>query len=235
MSRVKFEYNLDKDKENVLRVINNPPVFDPDNLKRPLGKLPEELVNETKKETDVLKRGIIVEKFLKDNFNNKKDLIDQRIKQFQEMWDKIDGEYFKRLEDILNKKMPSDVVYIGYLTSAGSCPFDPRSRTFMVRMDDEKVDVVAGHEIMHIEFIRNFGFYCRDVLKLTPKDFGRFQEASTFLLNDEMKDLFSRPDYGYKEHQDLRAKLSEEWGKHKDFNKLLDYYKIYIEGVKSGT
>jgi len=72
------------------------------------------------------------------------------------------------------------------------------------------------------------------VLKLTPKDFGRFQEASTFLLNDEMGDLFSRPDYGYKEHQDLRVKLSEEWGRHKDFNKLLDYYKIYIEGVKSG-
>ena len=42
MSRVKFEYSLDK--ENVLRVINNHPVFDPDNLKRPLGKLPEELV-----------------------------------------------------------------------------------------------------------------------------------------------------------------------------------------------
>ena len=210
MSHVKFEYSLDRDKENVLRVINNPPVFDPDNLKRPLGKLPEELVSEIRKETDPLKQGIIVEKFLKDNFDNKKDLIDQKIKQF-------------------------DVVYIGYLTSAGSCPFDTRSRTFMVRIDDENVDVVAGHEIMHIEFIRNFGFYCRDVLKLAPKDFGRFQEASTFLLNDEMKDLFSRPDYGYKEHQDLRVKLSEEWGRHKDFNKLLDYYKIYIEGVKSGT
>lgn len=229
MSHIKFEYNLDKDKENILRVINNPPVFDPDNLKRPLGKLPEEFVNKARKEIDPMRQGTIVEKFLKDNFDGKKDLINQRIKQFQEAWDKIDGEYFNRLEGIFNRKIPSDVAYTGYLTSAGSCPFDPRLRTFMVRMGDEKVDVVAGHEIMHIEFIRNFGFYCRDTLKLAPKDFGNFQEASTFLLNDEMGDLFSRPDYGYKEHQELRGKLSEQWKKNKDFNNLLNYYKELIK------
>lgn len=85
------------------------------------------------------------------------------------------------------------------------------------------------YEIMHIEFIRNFGFYCRDTLKLAPKDFGNFQEASTFLLNDEMGDLFSRPDYGYKEHQELRGKLSEQWKKNKDFNNLLNYYKELIK------
>ncbi|OGN41231.1 MAG: hypothetical protein A2606_02030 [Candidatus Yanofskybacteria bacterium RIFOXYD1_FULL_42_10] len=127
--------------------------------------------------------------------------------------------------NILNIKLSPGIVYTVYLTSAGSCPFNASQRYFMVRMDDEKVDVVVAHEMLHIEFIRNFGFYCRDVLKLTVEDFGAFQEASTFLLNDEMNDILSRPDYGYKEHQELRSKLSAEWKKNKNFNNLVNYYK----------
>ena len=225
MPQIKFEYNLNKDKWNVLRVINNPPIFEPDNTERPLGKLPKELIEKVKAETDPAKQDHIVEKFLESDFNNKKELIAQKITKFQAGWETINDEYFKRLENILSIKLSPGIVYTVYLTSAGSCPFNAGQRYFMVRMDDEKVDVVVAHEMLHIEFIRNFGFYCRDVLKLTVEDFGAFQEASTFLLNDEMNDILSRPDYGYKEHQELRSKLSAEWKKNKNFNNLLNYYK----------
>jgi hypothetical protein len=229
MPQVKFEYNLEKDVWNVLRVINTPPTFDPDNLKRPLGKLPEELTQGVKKENDPLKQGRIVNNFLEAALANKHDLIKQRIDQFSKEWVKINNEYFERLKRILNIKIPPETLCVGYLTSAGSCPFNAKERYFMVRIDDEKIDTVAAHEMLHIEFIRNFGLYCRDVLKLSPEDFGAFQEASTFLLNAGMADILSRPDYGYKEHQELRSKLSAEWTKNKDINSLLNYYKGLIK------
>ena len=225
MPKVKFEYNLVKDVWNVLRVINVPPTFEPENLKRPLGKLPEGIINEVKKEIDPTKQENLVKNFLESEINNKRTLIDQQIIKFTEKWAKINEEYFKRLERIFNITISPETIYRAYLTSAGSCPFNPKERYFMVRLDDDGVDAVAAHEILHIEFIRKYGLYCRDVLQLSPKDFGAFQEASTFLLNDEMGDLMSHPDYGYKEHQELRTKLSIEWAKSKNIKDLLNYYK----------
>jgi len=233
MPRVKFEYNLAKDIRNVLRVINVPPTFDPGNLKRPLGKLPEGIIREVKEEVDPIKQGDLVKNFLESELKNKKELINQKTFKFADEWEKINGEYFKRLECILNIIIPPETVYIAYLTSAGSCPFNANQRYFMVRIEDENIDVVAAHEILHIEFIRKYGLYCRDVLRLSPRDFGAFQEASTFLLNDEMGDLMPRPDYGYKEHRELREKLSIEWAKSKDFKNLLSYYKDLLNHAES--
>jgi len=228
MPYVKFAYNLDEDKKNILRVINNPSTFGL-TLKRQYGKLSMELVEKLKSEKDQVAQNRIVADFLEENLANRKEYINQKIEKFQKDWDKINDEYFKRLEKIFNIKISPAAVYTAYLTSAGGCPFDARLGTFMVRLDDEATDTVAAHEIMHIEFRRNLGSYCRDVLKLSPKDFGAFQEASTFLLNDEMGDLLSRPDYGYEEHQELRSKLSVEWTKNKNINNLLDYYKKLVD------
>lgn len=225
MPKVKFEYDISKDKWNILRVINNPPTFEPDNLERPLGNLLRSFVGEVRSETNPDKKDKIVSDFLKSNYDNSKDSINDKIKKFSQDWEKNNEEYFKRLEVVLNIKIPLETIYTAYLTSAGSCPFNAGDRWFMVRLADEKIDATAAHELMHIEFIRTYGFYCRDVLKLNSKEFGEFQEASTFLLNEEMSDLLSRPDYGYKEHQEIRNRLSLEWRKNKDFNKLLSYYK----------
>ncbi len=229
MPHVDFKYNIEEDKNNIIRVINNPPIFDSDDLGRPLGSLSGDLIKKIREAKGIDEQERIVNNFLKENLESKKELIDEKINKFQKEWDEISDEYFKRLKHILGIDISEDTSYSAYLTNAGSCPFNPRFRTFMVRIEDSSVDTVVGHEIMHIEFIREFGFYCRDILKLTPEEFGKFQEASTFLLNDEMGDLFSRPDYGYKEHQKLRERLSKEWERNKDFDKLLKYFKEIIQ------
>ncbi|HOK20944.1 MAG TPA: hypothetical protein PLX73_01440 [Candidatus Paceibacterota bacterium] len=223
-SNVQFQYDINEDKKNILRVINHPSNFGGD-VKRQYGRLPLELVNNLKTEKDPFVQDRIVSDFLKQNLIKKGELINQKIERFQKDWDKINDEYFKRLEKILDIQIPADVIYKAYLTSAGSCPFDASARTFMVRMDDEMVDTVAAHEIMHIELWRNYGIYCRDILKLSPKEFGVFQESATVLLNEEMGDILSRPDYGYKEHQEMRLRLAEEWKRTKNFRGLLKYYK----------
>jgi len=225
MPKVEFEYDINKDKRNILRVINNPPMFEPDNLGRPLGKLSLELVDAVRIEKDATKQDKMVQEFLDLRLANEKNLIDKKVEIFAKEWDKINDEYFDRLENILGVKMGAGVIYKAYLTSAGSCPFNAGQRYFMIRLDDDRIDVVAAHEILHIEFIRNFGLYCRDTLKLKQEEFMEFQEASTFLLNEEMGSFLSRPDYGYKEHQELRLKLATKWKANKKFIDLLVYYK----------
>jgi len=227
MPKVQFHYDINEDKKNILRVINNPSNFGAD-IKRQYGKLPQELIERLKSEKDLLVQDQIASDFLKQNLTEKGEFINQKIEKFQRDWDKINDEYFKRLEKILNIKIPSDAIYKGYLTSAGSCPFDARLRTFMVRLDDEMVDTVVAHEIMHIEFWRNFTIYCRDILKLNLEESVIFQEAVTVLLNEEMGDILSRPDYGYTEHQEIRLKLVTEWQRNKNFRDLLKYYKELV-------
>ena len=97
-----------------------------------------------------------------------------------------------------------------------------------INPDDEMVDTVVAHEIMHIEFWRNFTIYCRDILKLNLEESVIFQEAATVLLNEEMGDILSRSDYGYTEHQEIRLKLVTEWQRNKNFRDLLKYYKELV-------
>lgn len=224
MPSVKFEYSLEKDIGNVLRVINVPPRNDPADLERPLGSLSRELVAKVREQSDASVKEQLTRGYVSDLYEKNKVRIDQQVDLFSKKWAKINDEYFKRLEKVIGLPLPENVTYFSYLTSAGSCPFSYKEGWFMVRIEDDAADAIAAHELLHFGFIRNYSLYCRDVLKLIPKEFGTIQEATTFLLNEEMSDLLSRPDYGYKEHQQLRKALAEEWKKNKDFKNLLEYY-----------
>ena len=224
MSHVRFEYNIEKDTWNVLRVINELPINDEDDLERPFGNLPKDFVIQAKKINNEAEKDTFVTNFLENKYKENKNDINEKIKLFSEKWTLINDIYFKNLKHILQIDIPEDLEYTGYLTSAGSCPFHVSKNWFMIQIAKSEADIVAAHEMLHIEFRKKYSLYCRDELKLTPKEFGDFEESSTFLLNEEMGNLFSRPDYGYKEHQKLRSLLKEEWKKHKDFKELLMYY-----------
>lgn len=146
---------------------------------------------------------------------------------FRYDWNKIEDKSFKKLENILDIKIPESNTYIGYLTSAGSCPFNAKERWFMARTADEKIDTVTAHEIMHIEFIKAYGFYCQK-LGLSSKQFDGFRESITVLLNEEMSDILTMSDYGYIEHQKYRKKIVDLWQKSKDFKNLISELRKFI-------
>lgn len=220
MPSVCYKYDIDRDKWNVLRVLTKKAVFGAEDTKRTVAGLSIEIKTKVCKKSNKKAKGYIVEKYLKDQHKTKELLINERIHDFSTNWNKINDQYFEKLEKILNINIPESNTYTGYLTSAGSCPFNAKKSWFMVRLADEKTDTVTAHEIMHIEFVRVYGFYCQKI-GLSPHQFNTIREAITVLLNEEMSDILSRPDYGYKEHQEYRKTIIPLWRKSKDFKHLI--------------
>ena len=221
MPYVKFKYDAFEDGENILRVLTTSPQYDIENAARSLKGLDSILIEKVQTEKDYLIKQQLIAEHLSKYIPNNQKLISTKIQSFQEAWDKINEIYFQRLAKLLNIQIPKNNIYTAYLTQGGSCPFNVSERWFMVRLADEKVDVIAAHEIMHIEFIRAYGLYCKNK-ELPSEQFGILKEGLTVLLNEEMGDILSRLDYGYPEHQDLRNKILTLWRKNKNFKDLLE-------------
>lgn len=228
MPSIEFKYDEEKDGWNILRIFTESPSFDVDDASYRFTGLPQELIEKLNNASDIECKKELIDNYTKNFESENKNLIYQKIKSFSETWEKINDDYFSRLEKILNIKINSQLIYLAYLTTAGSCPYDAGKRFFMVKIKDEKVDTVSAHEIMHIEFIRAYGIYYRD-LGLPPKQFADIKEALTVLLNEEMGDLLSRPDYGYKEHQELREQILAIWRKNKDIKNLISEIRPFLK------
>lgn len=227
MPVVTYKYDLEEDIKNILWLINNKSFLSSNSPNKQYGKIPIEIVEIIKSEKDQETQGRILRDYL--NNINQRGYIEQKIEKFQNDWNKINAEYFRRLEIILASILPPETTYTAFLTNAGGCTLDARHRTFKAPLhDDDMVNTVTAHEIMHIGFIRKYWRYCYEELKLNNQQFSDFQEASTFLLNEEMSDILSRPDHGYKEHKELREKLLAQWRKDKNFINILDYYKSLL-------
>ncbi|TSC94534.1 MAG: hypothetical protein Athens101410_768 [Parcubacteria group bacterium Athens1014_10] len=220
MPKVEFKYDISKDGWNILRVIDTPPFFDKEDKSKCLIGIDKSLVEKVKKEKDLLIKKQIIKNYLANFLEKEKKLIKGKIKSFSQEWNKINNTYFDKLSFVLNITIPKNNIYTAYLTNAGSCPFNVPEGWFMVRIKDEKVDAIAAHEIMHIEFVRAYGFFCKD-LGLPQKRFNDLRESLTVLLNEEFEGILSRPDYGYKEHKDLRNQIIGLWRKDKNIKHLI--------------
>lgn len=219
--KVEFKYDVFKDGANILRVFIQPSFFDAGNEARRFKGLKNDFIEKVKKEKDfIVKQEIIIE-YLKKFVSENKVLIHKKINFFSEEWGKINDIYFQRLSEILHIKIPQST-YIVYLTNAGSCPYSHYEKWLMARIGDEKVDAIVAHEIMHIEFQNAYSYGYFKKTGLSVKQYNDLKESLTVLLNEEMSDILSKPDYGYKEHQELRNKISKLWKQNKNFSFLLD-------------
>lgn len=162
----------------------------------------------------------------------KKELEDYRIKMYnsklievfvnalQEAWNKINDEFFKRLEKITKRKFKFEKVN-AYITTVMRCPYDDQEPSFMVSFFRDLTSALStcGHELIHIQFHNT---YWNDVEKQIGKEkTADLKEALTVLLNLEFKDLWFVEDRGYDVHKELRNFIADEWKKEKDFEVLL--------------
>ena len=225
MPRVHFAYDLEKDIWNALRVINEPSHHDPrEDVSWMFGRLPAEFVAEMRGLGAADEQRTKIAAHLKGEHENVRELIEQRIKLFSEKWMMVNNAYFEKIEHIFPGAFSAGETFTAYLTNLGSCPFNIKEGWFMAKLGDTGADAVVAHELLHFAFIRKYWRQCKEVLKLSAKEFWDIQEATTFLLNEEMPGMFSRPDRGYPEHQKLRALLVDEWRAHKNFDSLLAHY-----------
>jgi len=153
---------------------------------------------------------------------------------FQEAWDKINNEYFKRLERIMKSKFPMKEV-TAYLTTQYRCPYNEEEGWFMVSIYRSifYVMATAGHELMHIHFHKTY--WPRIEKQLGKEKTADLKEALTVLLNLEFRDLWFVKDEGKdnEEQRKLRQFIEQQWKKKKDFNVLMKKCVSYLKKEKS--
>ncbi|MDD5012571.1 MAG: hypothetical protein PHQ66_02930 [Candidatus Nanoarchaeia archaeon] len=146
----------------------------------------------------------------------------------QEAWNKINDEYFRRLEKVMKKPIYNKE-FIAYITTNIRCPYDYKEPSFMVSFFRDILSALktCGHEIMHIQFHNT---YWNEIEKQIGKEkTADLKEALTVLLNLEFKDLWFAEDNGYDVHRELRKFISDKWKKEKDFEVLLEKSVEYLK------
>lgn len=163
-------------------------------------------------------------------------LMKEIAKSVSSSWNKIEKEYFKRLEKITKNKFHFKKIN-AYLTSAGRCPYNPspKNPSFHFSLFSGILFEMntIGHELMHIHLHNSLWW------KKVEKEIGRnkthdLKEALTELLNLEFQDLWIIKDKGYPNHTQLRKYISQQWKKKKDFKLLTEKCIKWIKkkGVK---
>ncbi len=155
------------------------------------------------------------------------ELVLLEINSLKEYWNKIEKEFFKRMDTLMKKKFDKNI--FAYLTTTGICPYDPDEPSFMFSLFYSLPHQLqtCGHEIMHLYFHK---FYWDKIESQIGKEkTGDLKEALSVLLNIEFRDLWFAKDYGYEPHNKLREFILKGWQKENDFEKLLekcvDYFK----------
>ena len=223
MVKVIFKFDKERDLWNNWDTVN---YISPWNKELNFNKIP--LLNELCKNKTFEECKQDLERFYKKIHNS--FLIEEVRRSFQESWDKINEEFFKRLEKITGNKFPFEVV-MAYLTTQLRCPYDPKKGNFIVSIFSNipKTLKTSGHELMHLDFHNNNWKEIEE--KIGKEKTADLKEALTVLLNLEFKDLWFVKDEGKpnREQQKLRSFIKEEWLKEKNYKSLLEKCVIYLK------
>jgi len=157
-------------------------------------------------------------------------LIDETIKSFQSVWNKINDEFFKRLDKMTKNKFPFEKV-TSYLTTQSLCPYDYKKGSFMISIWSNLPSMlrISAHELMHLDFHNNNWKEIEEEIGKEKTE--KLKEALTILLNLEFKDLWFVKDNGKdnEEQQKLREFIKKEWLKEKNYKSLLEKCVIYLK------
>jgi len=212
MSKVTFKFDKEKDLWNIWETCNSSSSWH--NFKKTVPSRFLEMC-EGKEFSECRKK---LSEYTKKMHNS--GLIEIFVKAVQEAWNKINDEFFKRLERIMKHPICSEN-FMGYITTVIRCPYDEKEPSFMISFFRDLTHVLctSGHEIMHIQF---HNIYWKKIEKEIGKEkTADLKEALTVLLNLEFQDLWFVDDIGYEPHQKLRKFIEEEWKKEPDFDILI--------------
>ena len=222
MPKVIFRYNLKGDVWNWVRILRHPKhwgteantSFCPVDLQKKITKLGQEKAEQA------------VSDYLKPRIE--KDLgkeINQYIKIYSALWNKINNKFFARLKKITQKPICAKE-FVADITTASRCPYFEGHHSFMVKIIktpkyQRHVIDIATHEILHLQFLHYYRQLC-EKNKLSEAQIQHLKESLTFLLNTDFSDIITDKDLGYPDHQKLRKGLEKIWlDSKKDFSLFL--------------
>lgn len=213
MPKVIFEFDKEKDLRNLWETCNIPSKWY-DHSKWISPSILEICKN---KEFSECKKKLY--EYRKDMYDS--GFLEIFAESLQKAWNKINDEYFKRLEKIMKKPVFSKE-FKCYITTATRSPYNlEKHKWFMASFSKGILEalVTCGHELMHLQFHETYW-------KKIEKEIGYdktndLKESLTVLLNLKFSDLWFAFDRGYEMHKNLRNFIETEWKKKPDFDLLI--------------
>jgi len=165
--------------------------------------------------------------------NFKPNLIEDFIKKYttnldisfilvdiESSWQSIHDRFIERTEKIFGIKYPYEKV-TAYLTTNERCSYNTKENYFFVYIQSQHPNRTIMHELFH--FYTSHVFYEEMMEKgITKEKYNDIKESLTVLLNVEFSDLLNGAvDYGYPQHQEMRAKIRDIWIFDKNIKKII--------------
>jgi hypothetical protein len=222
MSKVSFKYDVKKDAWAWVLIAKDQQDKWGVDWKKKVNFIPQHFLDKILK-NDRKKAEILVAKYIASNPKKKiyQLVIKEQLGAVENIWRKIEKEYFKRLVKITQKPIYWNN-FTCYLTTGQMCPFNTEQKMFTIskwQPISANITTVC-HEIFHLQFLHYYGDYCRKFFSV--EQVGALKEIITFILNTDFGDLLSSWDMGYPAHRELREKLKLIWEKDKNFQRFLD-------------
>ena len=215
MPKVIFEFNKEKDIENLWELCNFPnPWEDPDKL-----QLETSLRNRWQGKGFEESKQDISDYLSQIHNSGYPEIFSETLTK---SWEKINNIYFQRLENLTQKSFSQEKVD-AYISTVGRSAYNLDENCFTVSMHRQLLHALrtCGHELLHMHIEKNFSDYIIKELKNYQK-FDFLNESLTVLLNQEFKDLWFMEDKGYSSHKYLRNFIEQEWKKEKNNENSLE-------------
>lgn len=155
----------------------------------------------------------------------------KEIVAVEEGWKIAKPIFIPRVEKIFGISYPAPIITV-YLTHNERCTYNIEQNYFFVKIGSEFSNNTLMHELLHFYTWHAFGKKLLDegLSKLTYND---IKESLTELLNLEFSDLMNgKPDNGYPQHQQMRAKIHEMWQAEKNIAAVINT--LALDQGKSG-
>lgn len=208
-TKLKFTYNLDKDIDNFIngtQAVNSKKPTNFQNL------FSERYGDNFEKEK--------VKAFIEEQDKINGFYVDKEVVVVEERWKNIEPIFIERVEKIFGISYPAPIITV-YLTHNERCTYNMEKNYFFVRIGSEFSNNAIMHELLHFYTWCTFGKKLLDA-KISKLAYNDVKESLTELLNLEFSDLLNgKPDTGYPQHQEMRAKIREIWKIKKDIPALI--------------
>lgn len=206
--KIEFAYDPDKDVENFIKTLKSTTDQSLTNFhKQYIEKQGENFDSDN------------VKSFILDYLSGVNVL--EFVSKIEGEWRPIEQDFIERCEKIFGIKYPLEKIS-AYLTTNNRCSYNTKGNYFFVYLHNKKSnnpDIM--HEVFH--FYTYFTFYNELISKGASREkYEDIKESLTELLNLEFSDIMNgATDWGYPQHQEMRAQIRNIWASDKDINKLV--------------
>ncbi len=226
MSKIKFDYDIEKDAWWWARIAQYEDLFGMD-WKAETAPIPDKLIKKINSVKSDKAQKLTLD-YLKKRPSQKRieEAIKYEIKGLGPYWSKIEEEFFSKLEQLFEGRMYRRE-FTGYFTSLTMCPYNYDEHWFMISVWKSlpfQIKTIM-HEVMHLQFISQYYEYITDDRGLSEDKFEEIKESVATILDEKMFDRFKQiEERAYPDFEKTTSWVKKMRDKDKSLEKIVDKF-----------